>query len=195
MAMSKLPRQQIQTVFELIDREVWIVTASAGDRRGGLVATWVTQASIDPENPVVVVGIAKNHFTAEIIGESGSFVLHLLAEAHLDHVWRFGLTSGRSGDKFKDLEVIETAAGPRLQRCLAWLRCRVVDPYDGGDRIYFWGDVVDGGQVASGRPLREHDVMAAATPEQLAALRASREADIVAQRPLVAAWRATRMNS
>jgi len=184
--MVTTTKQNIQDVFSLVDREVWIVTATSGNRRGGLVATWVSQASIDPERPVAAIGIAKNHFTAELIDKSASFFLHLLAQDDLDHVWRFGLGSGRDTDKFAGIAVIETASGPRLERCLAWLACRVTDRYDGGDRIYYWADVLAGGRSDDrGAPLRERHVLAAATPQQLAALRASREADIAAQRELI----------
>jgi hypothetical protein len=38
----------VTTVFERIEREVWIVTAAHRGRRGGLVATFVNPASIVP---------------------------------------------------------------------------------------------------------------------------------------------------
>ncbi len=60
---KKIMHDQIEQVFGLIDREIWIVTAAAGGKRGGLVATWVSQASIDKHTPTVVVGIAANHYT------------------------------------------------------------------------------------------------------------------------------------
>ena len=58
---------QVESIFRLVNREIWIVTAADGERRGGLAATWVSQASIDRDKPVVVIGIAPNHFTAELI--------------------------------------------------------------------------------------------------------------------------------
>ena len=75
--MAKSPIDLIEEVFGIVDREVWIVTATDGTRRGGLVATWVSQASIDREHPVVLIGIAPNHFTAELIDASRAFGLHL----------------------------------------------------------------------------------------------------------------------
>ena len=55
---------KVQEVFRLVDRELWIVTAADKSRRGGLVATWVAQASLDPESPVLLIALATNHFTA-----------------------------------------------------------------------------------------------------------------------------------
>mgnify|MGYP002087204098 CR=1 FL=1 len=57
----------IDALLRLVDREVWIVTAAAGGKRGGLTATWVAQASIDRERPVILAGLAPNHFTTELV--------------------------------------------------------------------------------------------------------------------------------
>jgi flavin reductase (DIM6/NTAB) family NADH-FMN oxidoreductase RutF len=115
----------IDEVFQLIDREVWIVTSAGRDgRRGGLVATWVTQASIDPQRPVVVAGIAPNHFTAELIESSGTFLAHLIGVDQIELAWRFGLQSGRNTDKFSGLNITTTESGlPIVTNSLAWLHC------------------------------------------------------------------------
>src|SRR5262249_57546568 len=44
-------------LFALTDRELWLVTARAGERRGGLIATFASDASIGPEFPRVAVGL------------------------------------------------------------------------------------------------------------------------------------------
>ena len=181
---------EIRQVLELIDREVWIVTAAAGAQAGGLVATWVSSASIDPEQPTMLVGIAPNHFTAELVNESGAFALHLLAESQIDLVWRFALTSGRGTNKLAGLAYRPGINGnPILEDCLAWLDCRVVARYDAGDRLFFWADVVSGKVQRVGAALREKQVLAAATPEQRAALVESRSADIADLTPLKRSWR------
>ena len=180
---------RIQQVFDLVDREVWIVTAADGKRAGGLVATWVSAASIDPDHPTVVVGLAPNHFTTELVASSGAFTLHLLAQRHLDLVWRFALASGRDTDKLAGLAHRLGATGsPILEDCLAWLDCRAITRYDAGDRLFFWADVVDGHRRGGGAALREKDVIAAATPEQRAALVAARTADVSTLLPLRTMW-------
>src|SRR5207245_9201400 len=77
-----------------LDREVWLVTACAGERRGGLIATFVSQASLVPDLPRMVVGIARQHHTWGLIEASGAFALHLLGQDNLDWVGHFGLRSG-----------------------------------------------------------------------------------------------------
>lgn len=185
-----MPGAAIDSVFRLLNRAVWIVTAGDGARRGGLTATWVMQASIDPAQPTLVVGIAPNHFTAELITSSNAFAAHLLRDDQIDLAWRFALGSGRDRDKLAELELVLGAAGsPTLADCLAWLDCRVIARYDTGDRLCFWADVVDGRRLSDGPPLNEHQLFAAASAEQKAALRAALQADIEVQRPLSEAWR------
>jgi flavin reductase (DIM6/NTAB) family NADH-FMN oxidoreductase RutF len=180
-------------VFQLIDREVWIVTSAAKDgRRGGLVATWVSQASIDAERPVVVAGIAPNHFTAELIENSGGFVAHLISADQIELAWQFGLQSGRDADKFEGIEFSLAPSGlPIIKNALAWLECRVIAKYDAGDRWFYWADVISGLKIGKDRPLREQALFAAATTEQKAALLASLKLDIAAQRALADRWRAS----
>jgi flavin reductase (DIM6/NTAB) family NADH-FMN oxidoreductase RutF len=178
-------------VMRMVNRPVWAITAADGDRRSGLVATWVIQASLEPARPVVLTAIAPIHFTAEVIRTSRAFALHLLSPANLDYAWRLGLSSGRDHDKFAGLDVSQTPLGsPLLANCLAWFDCRVFHLYEGGDRLYVWADVVGGEQAGSGEPLRENDMFAAATPEQKQQLRANLAADIEQLRPLHDAWRA-----
>ena len=180
----------IQSVLELIDREIWIVTAAAGEQSGGLVATWVSAASIDPQQSTMLIGLAPNHFTTELVAASGAFALHLLDRSQIDLVWRFSLTSGRHTNKFAGLAYQAGPNGsPVLANCLAWLDCRVIARYEAGDRFFFWGDVVAGEMQRKGVPLREKEVLGAANEEQRAGLARSRREDIARLAPLRQAWR------
>ena len=120
----------INDVFRQTDREVWLLTAQSGAERAGLIATFVNQASIIPALPRVVVGLAKQHHTMQVVERGRGFVLHLLAEDQLELVWRFGLQSGRTVDKWAGLSSTDAVGGPRLTGALAWLDCRV----EGGAR-------------------------------------------------------------
>ena len=96
---------EIADLFGSLEQQVWLITAAAGVQRGGLIATFVTSASIVPELPRVLVGVARQHFTWQLIEQAGSFAVHLLADEHLPWVWRFGLQSGRHCDKFEGLSI------------------------------------------------------------------------------------------
>ncbi len=178
-------------IFRFINRPVWIVTAASNGRRGGLLATFVMQASIDESRPVVLAGIGRNHFTAELIDAGGGFGLHLLRSNQLAVAWQFGLGSGRDRDKLAALpHRSELGGSPILQECLAWMDCRVVGTFDTGDRVYYWADVLAAAAEASDEaPLSEQELLAAATPEQLEMLKAHRQTDVAIQRHAAAAWR------
>src|SRR5262249_46412561 len=62
---------QAEPLFAALDRELWLLTAAAPPRRGGLVATMVSQASLSPETPRVLVGVAKQHHTWGLVEASG----------------------------------------------------------------------------------------------------------------------------
>jgi flavin reductase (DIM6/NTAB) family NADH-FMN oxidoreductase RutF len=131
------------TLFRRLDRELWLITAQAGARRGGLIATFVNQASIVPEYPRMVVGLARHHHTWSLIEASGAFALHLLGESQLDWVWRFGLQSGRDADKLEGLAVRAGVSGaPILSAAPAWLDCRVEARLDTGDRTVYLAEVL-----------------------------------------------------
>jgi flavin reductase (DIM6/NTAB) family NADH-FMN oxidoreductase RutF len=176
---------------QFIDREVWVVTAADGPRRGGLVATWVQASSLDPADPIVTISISANHFTRELIDASGVFALHLLAEDQTDVAFNFCTGSGRDRDK---LAVVDWTAGdlgsPELADCLGAAECRVVDRFEAAGRILYFADITAARVVRDARPLREHALMKAADAQQLAALGADREADIRTMRQAIAAWRA-----
>jgi flavin reductase (DIM6/NTAB) family NADH-FMN oxidoreductase RutF len=48
-----------EELFACCDPEVWLVTAAHADRAGGLIATFVMKASLVPDLPRVVIGIAR----------------------------------------------------------------------------------------------------------------------------------------
>jgi flavin reductase (DIM6/NTAB) family NADH-FMN oxidoreductase RutF len=132
------------SLFQRLDRELWVVTAQAAARRGGLIATFVSQASIVPEMPRVIAGIARQHHTWGLIEASGAFALHLLGEHELDWVWRFGLQSGRDGDKLDGLATRMGASGaPILTAAPGWLDCRVEARLDTGDRTVYLAEVLE----------------------------------------------------
>lgn len=178
------------TIFAQLDREIWLVTARDGARRGGLIATFVNQASIVPELPRVVVGIAKHHHTWELIEASGAFALHLLGEDQLDLVWRLGLGSGRDHDKLAGLAVrAGTTGSPLLSDVLAWLDCRVEAKLDTGDRTLYLAEVVQAECVRTQQPLTTRRLVGRVPPEHLTRLQDALAHDSALDAAAIIAWR------
>ena len=172
-------------IFKKVARPVWIVTAGTPAGRGGLVASWVMQTSIDPLAPRVVIGLAPNHHTAQLVDRSGAFALHLIGPHHIDHVWRFGISTGAEHDKLAGLDARTGQTGsPILEECLAWFDCVVSDRHDGGDRLYFWGDVLACEELSGGPVLTEEGVFRLAHDSQKALLKRGLDEDIELHRTL-----------
>jgi flavin reductase (DIM6/NTAB) family NADH-FMN oxidoreductase RutF len=181
----------ISALFRQVDREVWLVTAQAGGRRGGLIATCVAQASIVPELPRVFVGLSRQHYTWELVETSGAFGLHLLADDQIDWVWHFGVQSGRDQDKFAGLKVQPSPAGsPILSDALGWLDCRVEAKLESGDRTLYLAEVLDGSLADSRAPLSIQRLIELTPKDKLQQMDECRNRDAALDAPLIRAWRA-----
>jgi flavin reductase (DIM6/NTAB) family NADH-FMN oxidoreductase RutF len=181
----------VSEIFDQLDRLLWVVTAQAGDRRGGLIATFVSRPSIVPAMPRMLVGLGHRHFTTELIKASGRFVLHLFGEEQMDWVWRFGLNSGRNEDKFQGLTVTARPSGcPILADAQAWLECRVETSLDTGDRTLFLGEVIVSQLLQYGSPLTMKRLVQLAPPEKLLALKEDLLRDAALDAEAIQTWRA-----
>jgi flavin reductase (DIM6/NTAB) family NADH-FMN oxidoreductase RutF len=159
--------EQIWKVYGQLDPPLWLVTAAHGDRRGGMIATTVAQASIVSEMPRQLITVDIRHNTHALIEGSGAFAMHLIDETQLDLVWRFGLQSGHDVDKFSGLLFRTGATGsPLLPEALGWFDCRVEARTDSGDRTVYLAAVVDGRLERSGPPLANRRFFSIAPPDK-----------------------------
>jgi len=180
-------------VFEVVDREIWVITARDGQRQSGLVATFVSIASLVPTLPRVTIGIAKHHFTHELIQATNAFCMHMIDESHIDWVWHFGLPSGREVDKFRDLEThVGISGSPILAGALAWLDCRVEATMDTGDRTVFLAEVLEARMMQSAAPLTFSRARELAPPESLEQMKRAVERDIHLDHTAILEWQQQR---
>src|SRR5207248_2988717 len=152
--------------------------------------TFVGQASIVPEQPRMIVGLAQQHHTWELVEASGAFVLHLLGEDQVDWVWRFGLQSGRTLDKLDGLETRPGASGaPIVSGAPGWLDCRVEARLDTGDRTVYLAEVLVA-QSPGARTLLTVSRLRPLIPEdRRSALEEQMARDIAIDAEAIAAWR------
>lgn len=187
-----LPEAGIQSVLKALDPEVWLLTSAADHERGGLICTSVMNASIVPDMPRIVVGLARQHRTWQLVDTSGRFVLHLLRADQIELVRRFGMQSQRDIDKFAGLDVGRSPEGcPLLPEAAGWLECRVETGLDAGDRTHFLAEVVGGappaGEVSI---LRMQGLLSSAPDDMKAELKRQLEQDAEIDRQAIRAWRA-----
>lgn len=184
---------EIWKVYAQLDPVVWLVTTTDGSRRGGLIATTITQASIVSEMPRQLVTVNKQHYTHAVIEASGVLAMHLIDETQLDLVWRFGLQSGRDIDKFADLPFRTGVTGsPLLRNAVAWFDCRVEEHMDTGDRTGYLAEVVDGRLERSTPPLTNRRLFELATPDKQKIMQEQYEHDARIDAEAVRRWRAER---
>jgi flavin reductase (DIM6/NTAB) family NADH-FMN oxidoreductase RutF len=183
-------------IFRRLDRELWLVTAAAGDRRGGLIATFVSQASIVPGLPRVLLGLARQHQTWELVERSRAFGLHLLDERHLEWVWRFGLGSGRDGDKLEGLAARPGLSGsPLLDDAPSWLDCSVETSLDIGDRTVYVAEVLDARAGPPRRPLTVARMLELAPEDRRGQLAEQMRRDALVDAVAIETWRRSRQAS
>ena len=164
--MSHGRRADQQGLWQL-DPPLWLVTAADGGRRGGMIATTATQASIVAEMPRQLLTVDKRHNTHALIEASGAFAMHLIDETQLELVWRFGLRSGRDVDKLAGLHVrTGTTGSPLLPEALAWFDCRVEARMDSGDRTIYLAEVVEVRLERTDPPLTNRRLFGIAPPDK-----------------------------
>lgn len=179
-------------LFQQCDPEIWIITARSGQHRSGLVATYVTRASIT-QRPRIMIGLAHHHFTQSLIAESGAFCAHLITEEQIDWVWRFGTSSGRSGDKLDDVEELpQEGPAPILADASGWLDCRVETTLNAGDRMWYLADVVNSCCETDFRPLTIGRVLELADNEMREKLDFQLAEDATVDQQAITQWRVRR---
>lgn len=180
----------VDSLLRLVDRELWIVTAAHEGARAGLTATWISQVSLDPQQPCLLAGLAPNHATTQVVLASGMFGLHLLAKGQIDLAYRFASSSSAKVDKFAGCKLVENELGvPQIAGSVAWFACRTVAKVDAGDRMFLWGDVVAAEGDIGGMPLRQSEFFAALSEAEKDVLRSDRTCDIQLQREGREFWR------
>jgi flavin reductase (DIM6/NTAB) family NADH-FMN oxidoreductase RutF len=179
-------------LFNRLDREVWIVTAADGDRRGGLVATSVGQASIAPQAPRVIVGISRQHATWKLIESRRAFAAQLIAPDRFDLLERFGTRSSRDVDKFAGLTFELSANGsPILADALAWLDCCVEAGWDAGDRTFYLAEIVASSPFSAEARVMTTCAIAGAPEPLRRELRRQYDADAAHDFEAILRWRST----
>jgi flavin reductase len=114
---------------------IYVLTVRDGERRHGMSASWVTQASGDP--PLLAVAVDRRHQTHEVIERTCAFALNVVGERarHLeDHFF----TAPSQPDNIGALACEDAPGGlPLLLGAMAALECRVTERHVAGDHTIF----------------------------------------------------------
>jgi flavin reductase (DIM6/NTAB) family NADH-FMN oxidoreductase RutF len=117
-----------------------VTTVHAGRLRGITVSAF---ASISLEPPLVMISLAHEAATREMIMDSGLFAVNILSDDQEFLSERFAARAPIVNEKFEGVAYDRAVTGaPILPDSLAWYDCRVEGTYDGGDHVIIIGRVV-----------------------------------------------------
>lgn len=124
---------------------VFFLTSVGIDGRINVMScAWATPASEEP--PKIIVCVSKEHYTAELILETGEFAINIPQKSMEKAIWICGSKSGRKADKFKEagLKIFktQTISAPLIEGCIGFLECKVQSTIDAGECYAFLADVL-----------------------------------------------------
>ena len=137
---------------------VCIVTVKSGEALNAMTAAWAVPVSHKPT--LVVVHIAPQRYTHDLVMEAQEFGLSILADDQTELAQHAGTASGRRVDKFesgllrqKPSKVIAT---PVLEGCAVTMECKLEKAISMGDHTIFVGRVVAMERDPERKPLVLH---------------------------------------
>jgi flavin reductase (DIM6/NTAB) family NADH-FMN oxidoreductase RutF len=119
---------------------VAVATTCLGAQRAGITVNAFCSVSLDP--PLVLVCIEHVNYTHDLLLEAGCFAINFLSSEQADISRCFASTSPAKYEGFCGVATHEVATGaPVFDECLAFVDCRVVAIYPGGDHSIVIGRV------------------------------------------------------
>ncbi|MBD2294350.1 flavin reductase [Anabaena sphaerica FACHB-251] len=127
-----------------ISSGLYIVTAKKGDVSGAMIASWVTQASLQPLG--FTIAVAKDRAIDSLLQIGDRFVLNVLEEGNYQDLKKHFLKRLHPGaDRFAGVKTQTAKNGsPILTDALAYMECEVVTSMECSDHWILYCTVEDG---------------------------------------------------
>ena len=127
-----------------ISNGLYIVTAKKGDVSGAMIASWVTQASLQPLG--FTIAVAKDRALDSLLKINDHFVLNVLEEGNYQDLKKHFLKRLLPGiDRFTDVKIqIAKNGSPILSDALAYMECEVINSMECSDHWILYCIVNDG---------------------------------------------------
>jgi flavin reductase (DIM6/NTAB) family NADH-FMN oxidoreductase RutF len=121
---------------------LYVLTSATGDDRGGMLITWVIQASFDP--PMIAVAVQTGAHTTAVMKQSGAFALNFMSDEQRKEAGRFGQEYAKVGDKLQKYGHHPGAvtSSPVLDDAIGHLECRITGWLSGGDHDVALAEIV-----------------------------------------------------
>jgi 3-hydroxy-9,10-secoandrosta-1,3,5(10)-triene-9,17-dione monooxygenase reductase component len=129
----------LRNVCGLFVTGVTVITTEAEGELAGTTVNSFTSVSLDP--PLILFCLHKNSRLVSVLGRTQRFAVNFLAGRQERTAWAF---AGRDVDAMSAAIHHATDTGvPVLSEALAFLACRLVNEYAGGDHTIYLGEVVE----------------------------------------------------
>jgi flavin reductase (DIM6/NTAB) family NADH-FMN oxidoreductase RutF len=135
---------------------VTVVSSRYEGMQHGMTVSSFTSISLDP--PLVLVSLAKDTRTHELVQQSNVFGVTLLNQTQNEISDRFAGRNNENLDRFAGIDTFTLHTGaPFLGGGLSYLDCNVILSHDLGDHTLFIGEVVALKVTQDGSPLIYYD--------------------------------------
>jgi flavin reductase (DIM6/NTAB) family NADH-FMN oxidoreductase RutF len=126
-----------------------ILTVQHAAHSTGVLVSWFQQASFEP--PSVSVALRKGRPAADLVEQSGRFLLNIVSSNHTPMFRHFGRGFTLEEDAFAGLDTTPTEYGMLIHDCMAHLGCRLTQKVLVGDHDLYIAVVESGTQPTSGQ--------------------------------------------
>ncbi|MEW6419303.1 MAG: flavin reductase family protein [Nitrospirota bacterium] len=133
-------------IYHLLHPKVafFLTSISKNGKPNVMTCAWATPVS--EEQPVVIVCVSKESYTAELIRQTKEYVINIPTKKLLKALWICGKTSGRDIDKFKKANLKTALAkkvkAPIMSDCIGHIECKLWKTVDAGECYAFFGKVL-----------------------------------------------------
>jgi len=136
----------------------WAPLCAVGSHGGrgpnAQICVSVFGASIVPEQPRLLVNLSNTNYTTELVRESGTVAITLLAEGQAGLLEPLGLHSGREGSKLSGLDVELSSSGdPFFPGGVGVVLGETLEAFDLGDMTAFLVAVRERRELGGSRAL------------------------------------------
>ncbi|MGF1480079.1 MAG: diflavin flavoprotein [Cyanophyceae cyanobacterium] len=143
--------KQMKSLDSALDRALgrlsnglYLITAQKGEISSAMLASWVTQASLEPLG--VAIAVAKDRAIASLLQVGDRFVLNVLEEGNYQALMKHFLKRFPPGsDRFTGIKTYRASNGsPILADALAYTECEVVSRLECSDHWIVYSTVQSG---------------------------------------------------
>lgn len=163
-----MAEEDAKAALDLMNYGMYVIGSRGPAGLNVMAAHWLMQISFRPR--MVALSLENDARTLANVRETRVFSVNVMGEESRQLVASFLQPAnptkiiGRTGqpqvvDKLAGVDYKTMATGcPILRDALAWMECEVEGGLPTGDHTLIVARVVDGGQIAHGKPLRDDDL-------------------------------------